>query len=263
MPAHVRPSAQLSADSQREQPVLRKVTSAACCECSSVLCGTWGDRWHVLCLLLHGERKLQGLLLAALHHLLPELPLVLDSLELRLNVLLGDLQQSQNAMICLLRNHIEDVPKALRAALAPSLVHAERHVLSALLPAQQFDIGLALIHSLSIIESRSREDPDNLSKLHHALGKRGGAMLEILKGLLIHLGIEDVVHGVHLRLPVLLVHVALLLQLPRCIAILLNIDLMRSALDCEAVGLFAQLENVALVFTKTALHAAHAEVQSA
>merc|ERR1712224_1150529 len=88
-------------------------------------------------LLLHGERELQRLLLPALHDLLPELALVLHALELRLDVLLRDLQETQHAVVRLLRDHVKDVPETLRAPLPPGLVHAEGHILSALFPAEE------------------------------------------------------------------------------------------------------------------------------
>merc|ERR1719443_1731110 len=89
---------------------------------------------------LQGESQLQGLLLAALHNLLPQLALVLHALQLRLDVLLRDLEQAQHGVVRLLRDHVQDVAEPLRAALAPSLVDAEGHVLRAVLPAKQLDV---------------------------------------------------------------------------------------------------------------------------
>merc|ERR1712100_884632 len=83
---------------------------------------------------LQGERQLQRLLLAALHDLFPQLALVLHALQLRLDVLLRDLEEAQDRVVRLLRDHVQDVAEPLRATLAPSLVHAERHVLRAVLP---------------------------------------------------------------------------------------------------------------------------------
>mmetsp|Transcript_76673 Transcript_76673/g.215600 ORF Transcript_76673/g.215600 Transcript_76673/m.215600 type:complete len:364 (-) Transcript_76673:935-2026(-) len=100
-------------------------------------------------LLLHGQGQLQGLLLPALHDLLPQLTLVLHALELRLDVLLGDLQEPQDAVVRLLRDHVQDVAEALRAALPPSLVHAKGHVLRAFLPTQELHIGLALVSTFT------------------------------------------------------------------------------------------------------------------
>merc|ERR1712124_210239 len=104
-------------------------------------------------LALHGKSKLQWLLLPALNNFLPELTLVLDTFKLRLNVLLRDLQQTEDAVIGLLCNHVEDVPETLRAPLAPSLVNPEGHVLCAFLPSKKLNISLTLVQTLSIIEA--------------------------------------------------------------------------------------------------------------
>jgi hypothetical protein len=64
-------------------------------------------------LLLHRESKLQWLLLPSFDHFLPEFPLMLNSLQLRLDVLLGNLQQSQNTVVGLLRDHVKDIPETL------------------------------------------------------------------------------------------------------------------------------------------------------
>merc|ERR1719399_227867 len=48
---------------------------------------------------LQGERELQRLLLAALHHLFPQLALVLHALQLRLDVLLRDLEEPQDGVV--------------------------------------------------------------------------------------------------------------------------------------------------------------------
>merc|ERR1719161_804407 len=50
---------------------------------------------------------------------------MLHALELRLDVLLGDLQEPEDAVVGLLGDHVEDVAEALRAPLPPSLVHTE------------------------------------------------------------------------------------------------------------------------------------------
>mmetsp|Transcript_103691 Transcript_103691/g.293554 ORF Transcript_103691/g.293554 Transcript_103691/m.293554 type:complete len:448 (-) Transcript_103691:262-1605(-) len=212
---------------------------------------------------LRAQRELHRLLLPALHHLLPQLALVLDALQLRLDVLLGDLQQPQDAVVRLLGNHVQHVAEALRAPLAPRLVHAEGHVLRALLPAQQLDVCLALVAALRVVELGAGEDADDLGELDHALRERGGAVLQVLERLLVHLGVKNVVDGVHLRLPILLVHVALLLHLAHGVAVLLDVHLVGRALHREAVHLLAQLQDVALVLAEAALHAAHAQVQRA
>merc|ERR1712118_211776 len=155
-------------------------------------------------MLFHGERELQRLLLPTLDHLLPELPLVLDTLELRLDVLLRDLEQAQHAVVRLLCDHVQDVAEALRAALAPGLVDTKRHVLGTLLPSQQLHVGLALVQYFSIIKARPWEDAHYLRKFYYALCQRCSAMLQVLERLLVHLGSEHVVHGIHLCFPVLL-----------------------------------------------------------
>merc|ERR1711937_338680 len=64
---------------------------------------------------LQGERQLQRLLLAALHNLFPQLALVLHALQLRLDVLLRDLEEAQDRVVRLLRDHVQDVAEPLRA----------------------------------------------------------------------------------------------------------------------------------------------------
>merc|ERR1719240_1429323 len=127
-------------------------------------------------LLLHGQRELQRLLLPPLDDLLPQLALVLHPLELRLDVLLRDLEQAEHAVVRLLRDHVQDVAEPLRAALPPCLVHAEGHVLRALLPAKQLDVGLALVEALGVVEAGAWEDANHLRNLHHARRKRSGAV---------------------------------------------------------------------------------------
>merc|ERR1719230_859991 len=68
---------------------------------------------------------------------------------------------------------------------------------------------------------------------------------------------------VHLRLPVLLIHVALFLHLPHGITVLLNVNLMGSTLDRQAIDLFPKFEDVTLVLSKPTLHSAHPEVKRA
>merc|ERR1712072_905501 len=113
-------------------------------------------------LLLHGQSQLQRLLLPPLDDLFPQLSLVLHPLELGLDVLLRDLEQSEHAVVRLLRDHVQDVAETLRAALPPRLVDTERHVLRALLPAKQLHISLALIEALGVVESGAREDTHHL-----------------------------------------------------------------------------------------------------
>jgi len=76
-------------------------------------------------LLLHRQRQLQWLLLAALHNFLPQLSLVLNTFELGFDMLLRDLQEPENTVVSFLRNHVQNVPEALRAPLAPCLVDTE------------------------------------------------------------------------------------------------------------------------------------------
>merc|ERR1711959_164640 len=83
---------------------------------------------------LHRECQLKWLLLSPFHNFLPELSLVLHTLELRLNVLLRDLQQTEDTVISLLGNHVQNVAEALRTPLPPSLVNSEGHILGAFLP---------------------------------------------------------------------------------------------------------------------------------
>merc|ERR1712217_633804 len=72
--------------------------------------GTLRHRQGSICrLLLHGQCQLQRLLLPALDDFFPELALVLHTLELGLDVLLRNLQESEHAVVSLLGNHVEDV----------------------------------------------------------------------------------------------------------------------------------------------------------
>merc|ERR1712190_490290 len=119
---------------------------------------------HCAALLLHGERQLQRLLLPALDDLLPQLTLMLHALELGLDVLLRDLQQAQDTVVGLLGDHIENVSETLRAPLTPSLIDTEGHVLRALLPTKELDVGLALVDTLGVVEPGAREDADVLGE---------------------------------------------------------------------------------------------------
>mmetsp|Transcript_109013 Transcript_109013/g.273157 ORF Transcript_109013/g.273157 Transcript_109013/m.273157 type:complete len:216 (+) Transcript_109013:105-752(+) len=175
-------------------------------------------------LLLHRQCQLQRLLLATLDDLLPQLALVLHTLELGLDVLLRNLQEPQHAVVGFLRDHVQDVPEALRAALTPGLVHAEGHVLRALLPPEQLHVCLALVNPVRIVEPGAWENPHDLSKLYHTLGERCHAMLQILEGFLVHFRVQHIVNCIHLGLPVLLVDVPLLFHLAHGIAVLLDVD---------------------------------------
>mmetsp|Transcript_49327 Transcript_49327/g.88648 ORF Transcript_49327/g.88648 Transcript_49327/m.88648 type:complete len:215 (-) Transcript_49327:339-983(-) len=176
-----------------------------------------------LSLLLHGQCQLQRLLLPSFNNFFPELALMLHTLKLGLDVLLGNLQQAKHAVIGLFGNHIQDVAEALRAALAPSLVNPKGHVLGTLFPAKKLHVSLSLVSTFSIIELWSWEDTNNLGKFDHTLCQRCNNVLEILERLLVHLRVEHIMYGIHLRLPVLLVHVSLLFHLSDGIAVLLDV----------------------------------------
>mmetsp|Transcript_33533 Transcript_33533/g.73381 ORF Transcript_33533/g.73381 Transcript_33533/m.73381 type:complete len:249 (+) Transcript_33533:548-1294(+) len=88
-------------------------------------------------------------------------------------------------------------------------------------------------------------------------------MLQIFEGFFVNLRVQDVMHSIHLGLPVLLVHIPLLLEFPRGVAVFLDIYLMGSALHRETIGLLPQFQDISFVFTEAALHTAHAEIQSA
>merc|ERR1712151_1350790 len=148
---------------------------------SSGAFGCWGRERAVRGMFFHGKGQLQWLLLPSLDHLLPKLAFVLHAFELRFNVLLRYLEQAQDAVVRLLCDHIQDVAEALRAALAPSFVNAERHVLCALLPSQQLNICLALVKPFGIIEAGAWEDSHDLRELHDAFRQRGGAMLQVFE----------------------------------------------------------------------------------
>merc|ERR1711879_949285 len=104
----------------------------------------------------HRQRKLQWLLLSALDDLLPQLTLVLHALELRLDVLLRDLKQAQDAVISFFRNHVKHIPETLRTSLPPCFVNAERHVLRTLFPSKKLNICFALVNAFRIIEPWAR-----------------------------------------------------------------------------------------------------------
>merc|ERR1712151_1242703 len=133
-------------------------------------------------MLVHGKGELQWLLLPPFDNLLPKLALVLHPLELRLDVLLRDLEQTQDAVISFLRDHVQDVAESLRATLAPGFVDTKRHVFCALLPAQKLYICLALVKPFGVIETGAWEDAHNLGELHYALGQRRSAMFQIFEG---------------------------------------------------------------------------------
>merc|ERR1712025_260153 len=117
---------------------------------------------------------------------------MLDTLELRFNVLLRDLEKSKHTVICFLGDHVQDVPEALRASLAPCLVHPEGHVLSAFLPTEKLNISLALVQTFGIIKAWPWEDSHDLSKLHGALGQGCHTMFQVLEWLLIDLGVQNI-----------------------------------------------------------------------
>merc|ERR1712070_861081 len=181
----------------------------------------WSRRWS----LLHGQCELKGLLLSALDDLLPQLPLMLDTLELRLNMLLRNLEEPKHAVVSFLCDHVQDVSEALRTPLTPSLVNSKGHVLSTLLPTKKLNIGLTLVQTLSIIKAWSWENSNHLSEFHCTLGQGCHAVLQVLKWLLIHLSVQNIMDCIHLRLPVLLVHITLLLHLSDSVAVLLDVHL--------------------------------------
>mmetsp|Transcript_61344 Transcript_61344/g.146114 ORF Transcript_61344/g.146114 Transcript_61344/m.146114 type:complete len:217 (+) Transcript_61344:680-1330(+) len=86
-------------------------------------------------------------------------------------------------------------------------------------------------------------------------------MLQVLKWLLVYLRIEHIMHGVHLCLPVLLIHIALLLHLAHGVAVLLEVYLMRGTLYGQAIDLLTQLQDVSLVLTEATLDTTHAQIQ--
>merc|ERR1712054_745978 len=73
--------------------------------------------------------------------------------------------------------------------------------------------------------------------------------------------VEDVVNGIHLGLPILLVHIALLLHLAHGITVLLDINFVRSTLHCQSIDLLPKLEDITFVLTQTTLNATHPEVK--
>mmetsp|Transcript_5778 Transcript_5778/g.13654 ORF Transcript_5778/g.13654 Transcript_5778/m.13654 type:complete len:365 (+) Transcript_5778:418-1512(+) len=86
-------------------------------------------------------------------------------------------------------------------------------------------------------------------------------MLQVFERLLVNLCVQDVVDGIHLGLPVLLIHVTLLLHLADGIAVLLDVHLVGGALHRQPVDLLTQLQDVTLVFAQATLHATHAQIQ--
>merc|ERR1711988_1832742 len=87
-------------------------------------------------------------------------------------------------------------------------------------------------------------------------------MLKIFEWFLIDFRIEHIVNGIHLRLPVLLVHVTLLLHLTHGITVFLDVNLMGCALHRQPIDLFPEFEDISLVLTQASLHSAHPEVES-
>merc|ERR1712070_1310210 len=115
---------------------------------------------------------------------------MLDTLKLGFNVLLRDLQQAKDTVVSLLRNHVQNVAKPLGAALPPSLVHAEGHVLGAIFPTEQLNVCLALVNAFCVVKPGAWEDADDLGKLDDSLREGSHAMLEVLKGLLVDLRVK-------------------------------------------------------------------------
>mmetsp|Transcript_54238 Transcript_54238/g.117273 ORF Transcript_54238/g.117273 Transcript_54238/m.117273 type:complete len:458 (+) Transcript_54238:859-2232(+) len=82
-----------------------------------------------------------------------------------------------------------------------------------------------------------------------------------MKTLLIHLLVELLIHRVHVLLVALVVLRPLALQLPEIIAILGNVDIVRSALHSEAIRLVAELIDIALCLPTSSLQPTNAEIQ--
>mmetsp|Transcript_24467 Transcript_24467/g.59350 ORF Transcript_24467/g.59350 Transcript_24467/m.59350 type:complete len:204 (-) Transcript_24467:1009-1620(-) len=68
-------------------------------------------------------------------------------------------------------------------------------------------------------------------------------------------------HSIHLRFPILLISVSLLLHFADCIGGFLNVNLMARTFDGQSVHFFAKFQNVSLVLAQPSLHPTHTEVQ--
>merc|ERR1711959_584660 len=92
--------------------------------------------------------------------------------------------------------------------------------------------------------------------------ERCHAMLEVIEWFFVHLCVKHIVHRIHLRLPVLLVHVSLLLHFAHGVAVLLDVNLVRSALDRQPIDLLAKLQDITFVLSQPTLHSTHSKIES-
>mmetsp|Transcript_148447 Transcript_148447/g.475157 ORF Transcript_148447/g.475157 Transcript_148447/m.475157 type:complete len:558 (-) Transcript_148447:911-2584(-) len=251
----------------RRQAALRHAAGAAVWHAAGEAAGAGvghaavaAGKGHARVRVLQGQRQLQRLLRALVHHLLPKLALVSDAVQLALNVLLGDLQQAQHGVISLLADQVEETAVLLGRNLSPDFLHAARHILRAILPIQELHIHIQLLLR-AVIHAGSREHANNLAKLDSASRELDNVVLKALEVLLVDLLIEFLVDRVQVLLRALVVFGTRPLDLAQVIGALADVHVVSGGLDHEAVGLVSQLVDVALGLAAGALEAADAEVQ--
>mmetsp|Transcript_102298 Transcript_102298/g.266831 ORF Transcript_102298/g.266831 Transcript_102298/m.266831 type:complete len:511 (-) Transcript_102298:374-1906(-) len=210
---------------------------------------------------LERKSQLQRLLRPLIHNLLPKLPLVPNPVELALDVLLGDLQQTKHRVVSLLADEVQEGAVLLRGDLTPHLLHATRHVLCTILPIEELHVHVQLLLR-AVVHAGSREHANNLAKLDSASRELDNVVLKALEVLLVDLLIEFLVDRVQVLLRALVVFGARPLDFAQVIGALADVHVVSGGLDHEAVGLVSQLVDVALGLATGALEAADAEVQS-
>mmetsp|Transcript_71327 Transcript_71327/g.198945 ORF Transcript_71327/g.198945 Transcript_71327/m.198945 type:complete len:686 (-) Transcript_71327:715-2772(-) len=208
------------------------------------------------------ERKgqLHRLLRALVHHLLPQLALMADAVQLAFDVLLGDLEEAQHRVVGLLAHQVEDAAVLLRRQLPPRLLHAGGEVLRAVLPVQQLNVHIKLLLA-AVVYPGTGKHADHLAKLHSAACQLGSQILERLKTLLVHLLVQLLVDTVHVLLVPLRVFRALALELAQIVAAFSDVHVVRRALDREVVNLVPELAGVPLQLAAGPLQPAQTEVQ--
>jgi hypothetical protein len=115
--------------------------------------------------ILECESKLQWLLGPLVDDFFPKLAFVANAVELALDVLLRDLQKSQNRMVRLLTHEVQDAPELLRRGLTPALLHTRSEILRAILPIKELHVYVELFLR-AIAHPGSREDAHDLAQFH-------------------------------------------------------------------------------------------------
>merc|ERR1719235_1333170 len=173
---------------------------------------------------LKRQRELQWLLRALIYHLLPELSLVADAVQLTLDMLLRYLQQAEHRMVRFLTYEVKNALKLLRGELTPCLVDTGREVLRAILPVQQLHVDIQLLLR-TIVHARTGEHSQDLAEFHSTACEFRHVVLQGLEVLLVHFLVELLVNPVHILLVPLIVLRALALYFFDVVSVLANVNI--------------------------------------